>query len=152
MKGSVSRTLLAGFVGGLVLNLFGFLTFQFFGGGILLDPSIQSPKLIAVWTEIDPLPLAVTNPITFAIGLVLFGIGQGFVYRWVSPAWPDGVVRKAWRMALLVFFLSYTFFEFFTPFNLLGEPIALIFLELLFWAIVAITSALAIAVIAEGKG
>jgi hypothetical protein len=32
------------------------------GGGILLDPSVQSPKLIAVWTKLEPLPLVVNAP------------------------------------------------------------------------------------------
>jgi len=78
------RTILAGFAGGLALNFMMILTFRLLGfgmdgGGILLDPSLQSSKLIAVWTEIDPIPLVVNDPIPIIIGLLLFGIGHSFI-------------------------------------------------------------------------
>ncbi len=61
MKISHARTILAGVAGGSAMNLAMLLTFRLIGFGInaegvLLDPSLQSKKLIAVWTEIEPLP------------------------------------------------------------------------------------------------
>lgn len=58
MKNPISKTLLAGLVGGLTLNFVMVLTFRFigfgwYGGGIRLNPSIQSRKLIAAWTQIE---------------------------------------------------------------------------------------------------
>ena len=47
-------------------------------------------------------------------------------------------------LALLMFLLSFFFWEFFTPFNQLGEPLWLIALELLFWALIAVAEALAL--------
>ncbi len=49
----MKRTLLAGLLGGLALNAAMLLTFRLIGfewngGGILLDPAVQSPKLIAL--------------------------------------------------------------------------------------------------------
>jgi hypothetical protein len=41
------------------------------------------------------------------------------------------------------------FWEFFTPFNQLGEPVPLIALELVFWAVVAVAESFAIAATAE---
>jgi len=41
--------------------------------------------------------------------------------------------------------------EFFTPFNLFYEPVPLIVLELIFWAVIAISEALAIAAVLEWK-
>jgi hypothetical protein len=136
------------------MNLVMYLTFGLIGfgpgrGGKLLDPSLQSPKLIAVWTELEPIPLAVSRPAPVVAGLILFGIGHAFLYRWLSPAWPPGIWARAWRLALLVWFLSFLFFEFFTPFNQYGEPFALIGVELLFWAVTALSEALAIAVVCE---
>ena len=60
MKASHLKTLLAGVAGGLAMNVAMLLTFRFIGfgvngDGILLNPSVQSSKLIAVWTEIEPL-------------------------------------------------------------------------------------------------
>jgi hypothetical protein len=150
MKNPILRTLIAGLAGGVVLNLTMLLTFRLIGfgwngGGILLDPSIQSRKLIAVWTEIEPTPRVVSRPAPIIIGLMLFGIGHAFVYRWLSPVWPSGITAKAARLAALIFFLSFLFWEFFTPFNQFGEPFLLIGLELIFWAVIAIAEALTIA-------
>jgi len=151
---SVTRTVVAGIAGGLALNVAMLLTFRLIGfgwdgGGILLDPSVQSGKLIAVWTEMEPLPLVVSNPIPILGGLMLFGIGHAFVYRWLSPAWPSGVVSRAIRLAALVFFLTYLFWEFFTPLNQFGEPLLLVGLELVFWAIIALAEAFAISAVME---
>ena len=58
MKKTHRRTLLAGVAGGFAMNVAMMLTFRLIGfgidgDGILLDPRVQSSKLIAVWTEID---------------------------------------------------------------------------------------------------
>jgi hypothetical protein len=75
---------MAGLTGGVALNVVMLLTFRLLGfgwngGGILLDPSIQSPKLIAVWTQIEPLPLVVSNPGPIIGGLMIFGLIHGFI-------------------------------------------------------------------------
>jgi len=156
MKISLRKTLLSGLAGGVTLNLTMLLTFRLLGfgwhgGGILLNPSIQSSKLIAVWTQLEPLPLVVSNPFSIIAGLILFGIGHAFIYRWLSPIWPTGIIARAWRLSVLIFFLSFIFWEFFTPFNQFGEPLPLIGLELIFWAIIALSESIAIAVVFELK-
>jgi len=156
MKHSFSRTIIAGLAGGMVVNAVMLLTFRLIGfgwngGGILLDPLIQSKKLIDIWTQIEPLPLVVASPAPIITGLMLFGIGHAFIYRWLSPAWPSGINARALRMAGLVFFLSFLFWEFFTPFNQFGEPLMLIGLELLFWAMIAVAEGFAISSVFEWK-
>jgi len=89
-----------------MLLTFRLLGFEWEGGGILLDPALQNPKLIDVWTRLEPLPLVVSNPPIIITGLILFGIGHAFVYRWLSRASPAGILARTWRMALLLFFLS----------------------------------------------
>jgi hypothetical protein len=150
------KTILAGIAGGMTMNIVMLLTFRAIGfgwngGGILLSSPIQSPKLIAVWTTLEPLPLVVVNPAPIIIGMVLFGIVHAFIYRSVSVAWPTGVVPRAMRFAGLVFFMVFVFWEFFTPFNQFGEPLQLVALELLFWAAIAIAEALVIAAVIERK-
>lgn len=156
MKHSFSRTIIAGLAGGMVVNAVMLLTFRLIGfgwngGGILLDPLVQSRKLIDVWTRIEPLPLVVAAPAPIIIGLMLFGIGHAFIYKWLSPAWPPGVSARTLRMAGLVFFLSFLFWEFFTPFNQFGEPLHLIGLELIFWAMIAVAEGFAISLVLESK-
>lgn len=151
MKG---RTFLAGLAGGVVMNLTMFLTFRLIGlgldgGGILLDPALQSPKLIAVWTKLPPIPRVITHPFLMGTAVFLIAWGHAAIYRWLAVAWPRGVFARAFRFAALVFFLSFFFFEFFTAFNQFGEPLKLLALQLAFWAIVAVAEAWAIAAVAE---
>jgi len=154
MKIPVMRTLLAGLAGGMALNLAMILTFLLLGfglhaDGILLDPSLQSAKVIAVWTEIEPTPLVVASPVPIVIGLMLFGIGHASIYSWLAPNWPKGIIPRALRIGGLVFFSSFLFWEFFTPFNMFGEPAPLLGLELIFWGIIAFADAFAIAAVFE---
>jgi hypothetical protein len=155
---SMVRTIIAGLAGGLAMNLVMLLTFRAIGfgwngGGILLASPSQSPKLVAVWTKLEPLPLIVVKPAPIVGGLVLFAIGHAFVYKWLSAAWPPGILPRALRFAGLMFFMVFLFWEFFTPFNQFGEPLPLIALELSFWAAIAFAEAIVIASIMEyGKG
>jgi hypothetical protein len=154
MSCSSCRTILAGLAGGVALNLTMLLTFRLLGfglngGGILLDPALQGPKVIAVWTQIEPIPLVVSDPLLIGMGLILFGVFHAFVYRWLAPAWPYGILERTWRLAALVFGLSFLFWEFFTPLNMFGEPLSLIGLELVFWAAIALVEAFVISAISE---
>jgi hypothetical protein len=154
VKPSFSRTVLAGIGGGFAMNLAMLLTFRLMGfgwsgKGILLNPDIQSRKLIAVWTEIEPLPLVVNDPAPIISGIILLGIMHAFAYRWISPAWPEGIVTRGMRMATFIFLLVFSSWEFFTSFNQFGEPLPLIVLELLFWALIALADGFVIAFIIE---
>ena len=154
MKRSHSRTILAGVGGGMAMNLamlltFGLIGFGVNGEGFLLNPSIQSQKLIDVWTKMEPLPLAVTCPAPIVMGLILFGIVHAYLYRWISSAWPAGTVRRGLSFALIVFLMTFLFWEFFTPFNQFGEPPGLIALQLCFWAVVALADGFAISTAME---
>jgi hypothetical protein len=150
------RTIIAGLAGGLAMNLTMLLTFRLLGfgwngDGILIESASQSQKLIAVWTTIEPIPLVVDSPAPIIIGIVLFGIIHAFLFRWISPAWPKGVVKRGLRFAGLVFVMTFLFWEFFTPFNLFGEPIQLIAIELVFWACIALVDGLVISAIIEER-
>lgn len=131
-----------------------FLTFRLIGfgmdgHGVLLNPETQSAKLIAVWTKLEPLPLVVARPHVIIVGLFTFAFMQAVTYRLLSPAWPGGIRQRALRLAALRFALTFTFWEFFTPFNQLGEPLPLIAVELSFWAVVSLAESFAIAATAE---
>lgn len=151
------RLLLAGLAAGLALNAVMLLTFRLIGfgwdgGGILLDPARQSPKLIAVWTTLEPLPRVVTEPLPIIVGLMLFGLLHAWLYAALAPRWSGGMAGHAIRFALLLFALVYLFWEFFTPFNLFREPLPLVALELLFWFLIALAEAFAIALVLESPG
>lgn len=158
MRPSISRTVLAGLAGGATFCVVTFVTFVLIGSGLdqssgpLFDPAVQSAKLIAVWTQLEPLPLFVTQPHVMLLGYVLFGIGHAVLFRSVAPAWPDGAVGRAWRLTVVVWSLSYLFFEFLGPFNLLGEPVGLVMLELSFWAAAAFAESLVVVLLLPYRG
>ena len=143
---SAGRILLAGLAGGAATNLAMLVTFRLlgFGSGLLLDPSWQSEKLVAVWTKIEPLPRVVSAPAPMIVGAFAFALFHAWLYARLVGGWPSGLWPRTWRLGGLVFVLSYVFFEFFTPFNLFWEPLPLIGVELAFWAVVALAEALAI--------
>ncbi len=150
---SWQRTLCAGFGGGVALNLVMLLTFRLLGfgvdgHGILITSPLQSAKLIAVWTSLEPLPRIVNQPLGMILGLVLLGVAHAFLYRMSTPSWPSGVGPRAARLFLWLF-AGFAFWEFFTPFNLLGEPLGLIALEMLFWGLIAAAEALVITTLME---
>lgn len=154
MRGGFGKTLLAGLAGGTAFGASMLLTFRMTGfgwegDGVLLDPAIQSAKLIAVWTTLEPLPLVISNPVAIFPLLALVCVGHAFVYRWLSPSWPAGIAARALRYGGLTFFMTFVFWEVFTPVNQFGEPPLLVGLELLFWAVIALSEAFAIAVISE---
>jgi hypothetical protein len=150
------KTILAGLSGGIAMNMAMLLTFRLIGfgwdgGGFLLNPSVQSAKLIRVWTELKPLPLVVNNPAPIMLGLIIFGIVHAYIYQWISTAWPVGIAKRGLRLAAILFLLCFLFWEFFTPFNLFGEPLILIGAELVFWAFIAIAESFAIVAVYEHK-
>lgn len=123
------------------------LTFRLLGfgwndDGILIESSSQSQKLIAVWTKLEPIPLAVNSPAPIINGIIFFGVIHPYLFRWISPVWAQGIVSSGLNFAGLVFIMTFLFWEFFTPFNLFGEPLHLIDLELLFWACIAVADSL----------
>jgi hypothetical protein len=158
MTPSLSRTIVAGLAGGLAFVLGTAVTFALLGGsrrgqtGLLFDPATQSPKVIAVWKEIEPLPRVLDSPLLILGGMVLFGLAYAFVYRSVAAAWPKGVVGRGWRLALIVW-IGTVFSEFIGPFNVLHQPLALSVIAWAFWAVCALLQGYMIAYVAErGRG
>jgi hypothetical protein len=152
MRPGIARTILAGLAGGLAFVLGTFLTFARFSGsrrgqeGVLFDPDVQHPKVIAAWKEIEPLPRVIESPLVILAGMVAFGIAYSFVYRSVAVAWPEALNRRAWRLALIVW-LSTVFSEFMGPFNVLHQPLRLSVVAWSFWAVSAVAEAYAIAIV-----
>jgi hypothetical protein len=150
VRPGIPRTIFAGLTGGLAFVLGTFLTFAQFSGsrrgqdGVLFDPEVQHPKVIAVWKEIEPLPRVIDSPLIILVGMVGFGIAYAFVFRSVAAAWPEGLNHRAWRLALIVW-VSTVFADFIGPFNVLHQPLRLSVVASAFWAVSAVAEAYAIA-------
>ena len=142
------RAILAGILGGLVASLAIFVIFRLIGfeyWGILLNPQYQSPKLIKVWTELQPIPLAVNHPGIITLGFIILSIIHAFIYTKIRNGISGEGLKKGVIFGLIIWLFSYVFFEFFTPWNMFGEPVALVILELLFWIPVALSEGIVIA-------
>jgi hypothetical protein len=143
---------LAGAAAGLAFVIGTFLTFGQFSGsrrgqqGLLFDPATQHPKVLAVWKELEPLPRIVDTPILILAGLIVFGLGNAFLYRSVARAWPPGLASQAWRLALIIW-LPAAFAEFMGPFNVLHQPASLSLIGLTFWAVPAFAEALVLVLV-----
>ena len=142
------RIIAAGILGGMaaslaVLVLFRLIGFEYWG--ILTNPEYQSPKLLKVWTEIEPIPLAVNHPGIITLGFVILSILHAFVFAIIRQGIPGEDLKKGIIFGLIIWLFSYVFFEFFTPWNMFGEPLYLVGLELLFWIGVALSEGIVIA-------
>jgi hypothetical protein len=133
----------------VMLVTFRVLGFGMNADGILLDPRLQSSKVIDVWTRIQPLPLVVDRPAAIIAGIALFGVIHAYIYRSIRPAWRAGIAWRGFVLSGVVFAMTFLFWELFTPFNQLGEPLPLIALELAFWALIALADGFTIAAIIE---
>lgn len=88
-----SRIIAAGILGGMAASLAGLILFRLIGfeyWGILTNPEYQSPKLLKVWTEIEPIPLAVNNPGIITLGFVILYILHAFVFAIIRQGIPGG--------------------------------------------------------------
>jgi hypothetical protein len=63
------------------------------------------------------------------------------LFNHISVLWPQNYWSRLWRLTVLMWFFSLLFFEFQGPYNLLAEPLPLLALELVFWAISALGAA-----------
>jgi hypothetical protein len=136
------RTVWSGVFASLVFAILSVVTFYVVAdvvlSGILSDPAVQSPKVIAVLETLEPRPVMRTAPYIIFAGWTGFLIGWAFLFKHLSVLWPRSYRTRLWRLALLIWFFSLFFFEFMGPYNLLAEPLPLVVLELLFWAICAL--------------
>lgn len=99
----------------------------------------------------EPLPLMFTNgPAYLAIGAVI-GAVHGLIFCWIEPALPRGKFGRGAGFAVILWSLMALYFEFHTPFNMFGEPLALVAVELGFWTLVTLVEGLVLSFL-YGRG
>ena len=121
--------MLAGLAGGIVsLMLSSFL--YGVSAPVLFNPQFQSPKILALYFALQPLPWLVANPAAFAAGWVTVGLLRGIVFAWLSPGLSGVGTRKGLNFGVVTWLTVVMFSEFYTAINLFGEPFPLVSLEL----------------------
>lgn len=143
-----TRGVVGGLIAFLIASVVSNILFFQLGREILFDTELQSQKVIAVLFEMEPLPLMFTNgPLYLAIAA---GIGavHGLVFAYIEPSLPrQSKLGRGAAFAAILWALMALYFEFHTPFNMFGEPLALVALELFFWSIVLLTEGIVLSLI-----
>lgn len=144
MKGWI-RGLLAGLAGGVAWLAGIFLIFGP-AQAVLADPELQSAKFLAAFTS-GPPPRMSEAPWLLVVGLLTIGILWGWIYVWLSRAWPDRWWKRGLRFALVAWVLMVPWFQFYLPWNVMWEPARLVVLEGVCWAGVMTCVGLAVAAV-----
>lgn len=145
------RALASGSVAFVIANIVSNALFFEIARSVLFDPELQSSKLIAVLFEIEPLPLMFTDaPLYLAVAAAL-GAVHGLVFMWIEPILPKEIVPRGLTFGVVLWALMALYFEFHAPFNMFGEPLRLVALELGLWAIVLVVEGLALSAL-YGRG
>jgi hypothetical protein len=108
----------------------------------------QSPKLVSVWTQIDPIPQATSLIPALIITPVIFSFFFAVLYDSIPG---HSKIKKGLAYAIILWGTIAVFFELFTPLGLFGEPLHLLAYELGLWFIGMIVSSMVLSSIYSPK-
>ena len=101
--------------------------------GMIFSKSLgQSEKLVAVWSEIRPVPTLLSLLPALIIAPLIYSLVFATIYDSI-PGKPG--ITRGFTYGIILWALVAIFFELFTPIGLFGEPIHLLAYELLLWFI-----------------
>jgi len=127
---------IAGSIGIFAANLVSQVLFFQLGNEILFQSDQQSDKLIAVMTQMEPLPVMETDPAVYMTISLFIGALHGGIFAYIRESLPEHTIKSGLAYGGILWVLMALYFEFHAPFNMFGEPLPLLGLELCFWVIV----------------
>jgi len=90
----------------------------------------QSPKLVAVWTSMEPTP----SELSLTPALIITPIFFSFFFAILYDSIPgSSKLKKGIAYGVILWGTIAVFFELFTPLGLFGEPLHLLAYELFLW-------------------
>jgi hypothetical protein len=75
------------------------------------------------------------SPAILPAGLLLVGLGASAAYAIIGPRLGGGTARRGAIFGALAWLLMVPWFEFYLPYNVMREPLALAILEAFLWAL-----------------
>lgn len=100
---------------------------------IIFSESVgQSPKLVAVWKELEPVPSLVSLAPALIITPLIYSVIFTVLYESIPGKTSH---RKGLSFGIVLWATIAVFFELFTPNGLFGEPLHLLAYELLLWLV-----------------
>ena len=143
---------IAGGIGIFVATLVSQVLFFQLGQEILFQSDQQSDKLIAVITQMEPLPVMKTDPGVYLTISVFIGALHGGVFAYIRDSLPEHTIKSGLAFGGILWVLMALYFEFHAPFNMFGEPLPLLGLELCFWVIVVSVEGVLISILYDRFG
>jgi hypothetical protein len=141
----LAKVAASGIAGGLAWQL-GMLVFFGPAQAILADPELQSGKFNAVFQSITPLPRTAGQPMLLLAGLIGISLIYAAAHDAIRAALSGTLTRRAIKFGLILWAVMVPWFEFYLPWDVMGEPFPLVLLECLCWFGVMQLVALAIVV------
>ena len=108
----------------------------------------QSPKLVAVWTTLDPIPSISSLTPALIITPAIFSFFFAVLYDSIPG---HGKIKKGFAYGIILWGTIAVFFELFTPLGLFGEPLHLLAYELSLWFVALVTVSLVLSAIYSRK-
>ena len=120
-----------------------------FSHNVIFSESLnQSPKLVAVWTTLDPVPGISSLIPALIITPAIFSFFFAVLYDSIPG---HGKIRKGFAYGIILWGTIAVFFELFTPLGLFGEPLHLLAYELSLWFVALVTVSLVLSAIYSRK-
>ncbi|MBI5377559.1 MAG: hypothetical protein HZA82_02945 [Thaumarchaeota archaeon] len=99
----------------------------------------QSPKLVAVWNTLEPVPQMTSLLPVLLITPAIFSFFFAVLYDSIPG---HGKIKKGLAYGIILWGMIAVFFELFTPLGLFGEPLHLLAYELSLWFVGLVTVSL----------
>jgi hypothetical protein len=99
----------------------------------LTNPAHQSAKMLAAFAPGHDAPRMYANPLILWYGLIALGCVHALVYAVVFAGRPGHWLRRGAAFGIAAAALMVPWFEFYLPWNVLGEPALLVALEVACW-------------------
>lgn len=103
--------------------------------GILGDPALQSSKFIKAFIEYQPLP-RMTDVTILWKGFFLCGLLSATAFLLVGNVQKRIWWKHAIRFGIIHWLIMVPWFEFYLPYNVMNEPLLLVFFEAAIWLVV----------------
>jgi hypothetical protein len=97
---------------------------------IFSEAAGQSPKLVAVWKELEPVPSLLSLVPSLTITPLIYSVVFAILYNSIPGNTP---MQKGFSFGIILWATVAVFFELFTPNGLFGEPLHLLVYELMLW-------------------
>jgi hypothetical protein len=100
---------------------------------ILANPKYQDQKMLDIFLKLTPPPRAAENEWFLVEGFFVTGLLMAVALSLINPKLSGSWLKKGWFLGCIAWLLVIPWFEFYLPYNVMREPLALVLLEALLW-------------------